>query len=95
MTRERLISVPVPRDTESYSAVSHRSIIEVMQEELDRNNMLVVSEKYNTNRIGTQVIGYMDIRRTDNEELGMRVAFRNSYDKSMSVAFTAGSVVWI
>lgn len=95
MTREELLSVQVPRDTDTYSAVSHRSIIEVMQEELDKHNLISVSEKYNSNSKGTQVIGYMDIRRPDNEDLGMRVAFRNSYDKSMSVAFTAGSVVWI
>ena len=95
MTREELISVQVPRDTESYSAVSHRSIIEVMQEELDRHNLVPISEEYNTNKKGTQVIGYMDIARADNQELGMRLAFRNSYDKSMSVAFVSGSFVAI
>lgn len=95
MNKEELLCVQVPPSTDTYSAVPHRAIIEVVQEELDRHNLVPVNEKYNTNRQGTQVIGYMDIRHPDNSDLGMRLAFRNSYDKSMSVAFVSGASVWI
>ena len=95
MTKEELLNIRVPSYTDTYSAVPHRAIIEVIQEELDRHGLTAVSEKYNTNNKGTQVIGYVDIVHPDGTNLGMRLAFRNSYDKSMSVAFVAGSLVWI
>ena len=37
----------------------------------------------------------MDITHPQVPHLGMRLAFRNSYDKSMSVAFAAGAVAWV
>jgi len=94
MERKELYLVPVPKATDSYAPVSHRDIVESVYEQLDKHNLKVANEYYKGGREGNQVIGYMDIKR-DNNNLGMRIAFRNSYDKSMSVAFVAGSMVWI
>ena len=41
-----------------------------------------------------QVIGYMDYN-VDDSDMGIRIGFRNSYDKSMSFALVAGNTVWI
>lgn len=70
-----------------------------MVEDKIRNLGLVVK---NENYIATKnengsikgVIGTYDIATPD-EEFGQRIMFRNSYDKSMSFAFVAGTVVWI
>ena len=94
-TRDFLFDVAIPAKTNSYSPVSHRDILNATYEQLDRHNLIVESEGFNSNRIGTEVIGYLDIKHPGLETMGMRLAFRNSYDKSMSVAFAAGSVVWI
>ena len=94
-TRDFLFNVAIPARTESYSPVSHRNILDATYEQLDRHNLRVTSEGFNSNKSGTEVIGYLDINHPDLNTLGMRLAFRNSYDKSMSVAFAAGSVVWI
>lgn len=95
MELQKLYQVPVPRKTDSYSPVPHKDIVECICEELDKNNMYARSIDGSTARDGDQVIGYMDIAPQGYDELGMRLAFRNSYDKSMSVAFVAGAVVWI
>lgn len=94
-TKDFLFNVAIPAKTESYSPVSHRDIFNATYEQLDRHNLIVESEGFNANRMGTEVIGYLDIKHPDLINMGMRLAFRNSYDKSMSVAFAAGSVVWI
>ena len=94
MNKQELYQVPIPRATDSYSPVSHQNIIETVEEQLDKVNLFVEKSTFNTGRDGKQLIGYMDIKSSFSE-LGMRVAFRNSYDKSMSVAFVAGNVVWI
>ena len=95
MNKQELYLIPVPRATSSYAPVSHRNVIEAVYEQLDRHNLRAENETFNTARYGQQLIGYMDIKHTDSNTLGMRLAFRNSYDKSMSVAFTSGAVVWI
>lgn len=95
MKELELYQVRVPSATDSYSPVSHRNVIEAVKEQLDIHNLLVSNSYYNTARDGQQLIGYMDIKRNDNEELGLRLAFRNSYDKTMSVAFVAGAMAWI
>lgn len=95
MTKLELLQVPVPIATDTYSPVSHRNIIDAVGEQLYKRNMQIHGEKYNSSADGKKVIGYYDIIYDNNPEMGMRLAFRNSYDKSMSVAFVAGNVVWI
>ena len=94
-TREFLLNVPVPARTDSYSPVSHSSIINAAYEQLDRHNLVATNEFFNSSSDGRKVIGGLDIIHPDAPHLGMRLAFRNSYDKSMSVAFAAGAVAWI
>jgi len=95
MNKQELYLVPVPSPTATYAPVAHRNVIDAIGEQLYKHNLIVEKETFNTARFGQQLIGYMDIKHSDSEELGLRLAFRNSYDKSMSVAFTAGAVVWI
>lgn len=94
MDKNKLYSIPVPTPTASYSPVSHKNVIEHIYEQLDKHSLQAKNEQFIAGRFGQQLIGYMDINSGDSE-MGMRLAFRNSYDKSMSVAFVAGSSVWI
>jgi hypothetical protein len=95
MNKQDLYLVPVPRATDTYAPVSHRNVVDAVLEQLDKHRLIVEKETFNTARLGQQLIGYMDIKHPDSNELGLRLAFRNSYDKSMSVAFTSGCCVWI
>ena len=94
-TKEFLLDVPVPARTDSYSPVSHKNIIEATYEQLDKHNLVVNNEFFNIDKEGRKLIGGLDIIHPDVPHLGMRLALRNSYDKSMSVAFAAGAVAWI
>jgi len=95
MNKQELYLVPVPHATDTYAPVSHKNVVEAVYEQLDRHNLKVENETFNTARYGQQLIGYMDIKHPDSNTLGMRFAFRNSYDKSMSLATVAGSSVFI
>lgn len=90
-----LYKVRVPVQTNSYSPVSHKDIIETVREELDKRNMQIVKSRFNTSADGNRVIGYYDINFDNDPEMGLRFGFRNSYDKSMSVAALAGSQIFI
>lgn len=95
MNKLQLFDVPVPIATDTYSPVAHKAIIETVEEQLHKRNMQITGEKFNVAASGNKVIGYYDLMYDNNPEMGMRLAFRNSYDKSMSVAYAAGSQVFI
>jgi hypothetical protein len=95
MNKEELLEVELPERTKSYSPVSHEVILKTIYKELKKREMEVVSEKFKIAREGNQVIGLLNIKSEGSDEMGMSLAFRNSYDKSMSIAFVAGSNVWI
>lgn len=95
ITELDLYRAKVPMATDSYSPVSHKDIIETLGEELDKRNMKVIKQKYNASADMNRVIGYYDIEFDNDQEMGLRFGFRNSYDKSMSVAAISGTNIWI
>lgn len=94
ISREQVISTPLPLQTNSYTPISHKDVIESILEEIDKQNLIVKNEDYLTACDGKKIIGYFDIDN-NNDEMGMRLAFRNSYDRSMSFAIVCGVSVWI
>jgi len=89
-----LSRIPVPAETHSYKPVAHVDVRNEILEQLDRKNLNVHKESYRSAVGGKRIIGYMDIEG-GNDVMGFRLAFRNSYDKSMSLAFVGGNQVWI
>ena len=94
ITKEELYNVIVPQKTNYYTPIHHRDVIESILEEIDKNNFRVVKEEYRVASKGHKLIGYFDLDANDSE-FGIRVAFRNSYDKSMSFALVSGNFVAI
>ena len=94
MNEEELLRVPVPSKTDSYSPVPYRDVIDHIEEELDKRNLGIQNRSYRTNKKGTQVVGYFDVA-ANHMDFNFRMAFRNSYDKTMSLAFVAGISVMI
>lgn len=94
MTEAELFRVPVPNKTDSYSPVAHEEVVNEITKYADSQGIGIKNRYYNTNQKGTQVIGYFDIE-SHVPGFDYRVAFRNSYDKSMSLAFVAGASVMI
>lgn len=93
-SESQLFDVEIPLATSSYSPISHKEIIENIKEQLDKKGFIIKTTNYKANHEGTKLIGYYGIEHTDSE-LGLMMAFRNSYNKSMSAAVTIGGQVWI
>jgi hypothetical protein len=91
---EYLLSIPVPEKTETYSPVPHRVLINEVTEKLKNKGLDIVNKNYWSNNDGRQMIGTYGIE-SDDSDLHMMLAFRNSYDKSMAVGFAAGAQVMI
>lgn len=97
--RRLALAAPLPARTSTYSPVSHQEIITAIRDNAARNELKIIRDRMYTNRFGTRVTGFFDVE--DGTDFGsthglkMMFGYRNSYDKSMSVAFVAGASVWI
>ena len=98
-SKARALAAPIPARTTTYSPVSHAEIIEAIRNNARVNNLNIIRDRMYANGFGSRVVGFFDVE--DGTEFGnvhglkMMFGYRNSYDKSMSVAFVAGGSVWI
>lgn len=97
-TRENVYNAQIiPWNNGTYTPISNKSIMDLMDEKLRELDLRIKGEEYHTTTshegLVKGVISKYYISSTD-DEFGQQVLFRNSYDKSMSFAFAVGSVVW-
>lgn len=96
VTKDQLDLIQVPEATDSYVPVSHYSLsdkISTISKDILRDYTLI-GENYAVARQGQQLFALLKFK-SDNDEMGLSVAFRNSYDKSMSVGIAIGASVFI
>lgn len=92
MTRQQIALIPVPSATKSYMPVSHCGFVEkilAISRDIIRDWVLV-DERYIVARRGLQLFGLLSFKK-GNPEIGISIAFRNSYDRSISVGISIGA----
>lgn len=90
--KEFLLNVSVPKETATYKPLSHGNLINAIQEQLDKCNLVIKDERFSQNRSGHQMFGNFTIAGMNGEQ-DMNVGFRNSYDKSLQIGVVSGSRV--
>lgn len=92
----KVISVPVPAQTESYVPVSNMHLIDSVKDHLSSNGFSVCNEQYELSKNGLQMFGSMSISTNNTCSVMVKeFGFRNSYDKSLPVGFVSGSRVLV
>ncbi len=94
--KDQLDLIKVPEATDSYVPVSHYALadkLSAISTDILRDYQLV-GETYAVARQGNQLFALLKFRN-DNTEMGLSLAYRNSYDKSMSVGIAIGASVFI
>lgn len=94
ITREELMKIPVPEGTRTHQPLSHYQIVEVLEEALSFRYLKVIRDEYAVSVDGMKMFGVMDLNL---EFTGCRfsIGLRNSNDKSMRLALTAGYRVFV
>lgn len=89
ITRDELVKIPAPEGTRTHKPVAHFEIIETLQEALHFRHLEIVRDEYAVSLDGMKMFGIMDLNA---EFLDCRfsIGLRNSNDKSMRLAMTAG-----
>ena len=94
VTREKLRDIPVPKATRTHQPISHFEIVERLEEALSYRYLKIERDEYAVSSNGMKMFGVMDLNY---EFSGCRfsIGLRNSNDKSMRLALTAGYRVFV
>jgi hypothetical protein len=93
-TKEFLLGVELPTETKSFKPVPNAVLINNTLEAIDKSGFSLEKEIYYTGAKGNQMLGRIGINMGDTN-IGMELAFHNSYDKSLSLKFCLGSKIII
>jgi len=96
ITRDQLDLIAVPEPTESYVPVSHYHLTDkllTISQDILRDYVLV-GENYGIARQGNQLFAVLKFQR-EKSDIGLSIAFRNSYDRSMAIGLAIGATVFI
>lgn len=101
MNISELLSAPVAARTNTYSPVSHSEIHNTITDLCSANGFEIESVDVRGKNPRSAIVMY-GLRDTEaqnlkgiEKELGIRIGFRNSYDRTMSFGFAIGSLVFI
>ena len=96
VTRDRLDLIPMPEPTESYVPVSHYHLADkflTISQDILRDYVLI-GENYGIARQGNQLFAVLKFK-SEKSDMGLSIAFRNSYDRSMAIGMAIGAMVFI
>ncbi len=94
-TKELLMSLATPDKTRTYKPVSHKELIETTLESIDKCGFSLTRELYSHGREGMIANGKYHLAYGEDPDMGLMVAWQNSYDKSLSLKFAVGGFVFI
>lgn len=96
VTREQLDLIPLPAESDTYKPVSHyhlaNKLLTISQVIL--KDYLIVGEHYGLARNGNQMFAYFKFQK-EVGDMALSLAFRNSYDRSMSIGLAIGACVFV
>lgn len=95
VTRDQLDLIALPEATDSYIPVSHYHLADKMltiSQDILRDYVLI-GENYGIARQGNQLFAVLKFQN-EKAEMGLSIAFRNSYDRSMAIGMAIGASVF-
>ena len=92
--RTELFAIPLPEATKSYTPVPNRFVLDTIDHMSQQIGLSLKAERYDSAKQGKMVVGNLNYEGTD-PDLGIKIAFKNSYDKSRSFGIAAGASVWV
>lgn len=90
VTRDYLVNVPLPTHANTYTVISHDSIINYAFAELAANGFGVVSEEYRSTLDGQIAQGIFKLQYDSDPEMSLMFAWSNSYNKQMRFKCAVG-----
>ena len=94
LSRGELALVPTPSATATHRPIPHIEIVQAIEESLAYRQLGIVSESFAVDKTGNKLFGVLNLT-AQNDDVRFSLGLRNSHDKSMRIAMTAGGNVFI
>jgi len=85
----------IPPQTSTYKPVQHGTIIDLTRDEINNSGFSIVNETYRGTQNCNVATGFYDRVYNNDSELGIRIAWQNSYDKTVSLKYVIGTCVFV
>ena len=94
-TKSELVRVDLPEETKSYKPITHEQLIDLTLNSIAGAGFELEKEWYESAREGQIATGHYAIRNIADDEMQLRIAWQNSYNKQVSLKFALGVHVFI
>lgn len=93
VTKDYLVNVPLPVHGNTYTVISHQSIIDYAYAELANHGFGIVKEEYRCTQDGQIAQGIYRLHHQSDPELALMFAWTNSYNKQIKFKCATGAYV--
>ncbi len=91
----KVISIPVPTPTKTYSPISHKNVIDLIAYKAEKlTGAEVVNKQFVLGAKGNQMFGSVALKTGDDDRHAL-IGFANSYDKSISLRIVSGASIMV
>lgn len=94
LTENQVREIEIPNKTDTYEPVSNSFIINLIKEISNDYQYELMNVNYKSTKNRNVVVGIFTFDGYD-EDMGMQMAFINSYDKSRSVKIATGATIFV
>jgi len=89
IARSDLEFLPVPEATDTFQPISHKALVDALEETLNLRSFRIVGSDFAASQDGMKLFGLLEINATT-EGVRFAIGLRNSNDKSMRLGLVAG-----
>lgn len=93
--KQFLLDTPIPAQTSTYKPITHGQLMDITMESLDKCGFILSKEIYTSSNNGMRANGKYHLKYGNDHDMGLMIAWQNSYDKKLSLKWGVGSHVWI
>lgn len=94
ISREELSEIPAPEGTRTHQPLAHFEVVSTLIESLSFRFLKVIRDEYAVSPDGMKMFGVMDLN-SEFDGCRFSIGLRNSNDKSMRLALTAGARICV
>jgi hypothetical protein len=91
----KLLHAPIPEKTDTYTPISHKRIIEHTLQVLDNEKFKIKKHIYRSSMDGLIGSGEYHLEFGGDSEMGLMLAWQNSYNKQVSFKYAIGAHVFV
>ena len=88
-----IINAPLPEKTDTYTPISHGSIIDKIRKEVEDAGYEITEETYRSSLNGQIALGTFKLRYEFDSDIELSATFLNSYNKQYAFRFMLGATI--